>query len=140
MTPELVEKAVWLDSLDRVQKVLSVLNQLYGPDMWLGGLLFADVHGGFLLVVTLNPDSYIALGTPWENLFPANHLRSITLEEACLDWRRYHPWLRGDIPIALRTLKLLPSPCSSENESHPPLAAVRAERDPPIEATEHSHH
>jgi len=137
---ELIEKAVWLDSLDRVQKVLSVLEQIYGGDIWVGGLLFQDVQGGFLLVVTLNPDTYIALGTPWENLFPSSHLRPITLEEACNAWRRYRPWLGGEICTVLRALKLLPSPCSSENESHPPLAAVRAERDPPIEATEHSHH
>lgn len=131
MKSDLIEKAVWLDSLDRVRKVIIVLDQLYGPDMWLGGLLFADVQSGFLLVVTLNPDTYIALGTPWENLFPANHLRSITLEEACLDWRRYRPWLRGNIPIALRELKLLPVTSPSVNERDPPLAEVRAERDPP---------
>lgn len=130
--PEPIEKAVWLDSLDRVHKVISVLEQLYDREMWLGGLLFLDVQGGFLLVVTLNPDTYTALGTPWENLFPANHLRPITLVEACTAWRRYRPWLQGNIPTALRELKLLPGREPSVSESHPPLAAVRAERDPPV--------
>lgn len=133
MKPELIEKAVWLESLDRVHNVIKVLDQLYGSDMWLGGLLFADVMGGFLLVVSLDPDTYIALGTPWENLFPPVHLRSITFEQACINWRRYRPWLGREICTVLRGLRLLPRPCSSVNESHPPLAAVRAERDPPIE-------
>lgn len=137
---ELIDKAVWLDSLDRVHNVINVLGQLYDSEMWLGGLLFQDVQGGFLLVVTLNPDTYIALGTPWENLFPASHLRPITLEEACTAWRRYRPWLGGDICTVLRGLRLLPGPKAPVNESHPPLAVLRAERDPPIEATEHSHH
>jgi hypothetical protein len=131
--PPLIEKAVWLDSLDRVHKVLSVLEQLYDHEMWLGGLLFTDVQGGFLLIVTLNPDTYMALGTPWENLFPSNHLRPITLVEACTNWRRYRPWLGGEICTVLRVLKLLPTRRLPVNESHPPLAAVRAERDPPIE-------
>lgn len=133
MKPDPIEKAVWLDDLERVRKVVSVLGQLYDREMWLGGLLFADVQGGFLLIVTFNPDTYIALGTPWENLFPSNHLRPITLVEACTNWRRYRPWLGGEIRTVLQGLRLLPSPCSSVDESHPPLAAVRAERDPPIE-------
>jgi hypothetical protein len=131
VTTELIEKAVWLDSLERVHNVIKVLDQLYGPDMWLGGLLFRDIQGGFLLVVTLNPDTYIALGTPWENLFPANHLRPITLVEACTDWRRYRPWLDGEICTALRHLRLLPWPYSSVLEEHALLAQLRAERDPP---------
>jgi len=131
--PDLIEKAVWLDDLERVRKVITVLAQLYGPDVWLGGLLFQDVRGGFLLVVTFDPDTYIVLGTHWEDLFPASHQRPITLVEACTDWRRYRPWLAGEICTVLRGLRLLPSPLSSVNESHPPLAAVRAERDPPIE-------
>ena len=128
--PPLVEKAVWLESLERVHNVIKVLDQLYGPDTWIGGVLFADVRGGFLLVVTLDPDTYIALGTPWENLFPPNHLRSITLEEACWDWRRYRAWLAGSICTSLRGLKLLPSPDGAVREDVPSLAAVRAERDP----------
>ena len=131
MSPEPIEKAVWLESLDRVRNVIHVLGQLYDREMWLGGLLFADVQGGFLLVITLNPDTYIALGTPWENLFPPAHLRPITLVEACTDWRRYRPWLGGEICTVLRALRLLPTPQSAADERNPPLAVIQAERDPP---------
>jgi hypothetical protein len=127
----LIEKAVWLADMERVHNVIKVLGQLYRQE-WQGGLLFRDsIQGGFLLVVTLHPDHYAASGTPWETIFPSEHLRSVTLEEACFNSRRYHAWLSGDIPDVLRLLKLLPSPNGSEREDVPSLAAVRAERDPP---------
>jgi hypothetical protein len=126
----LIEKAVWLADMERVHNVIKVLGQLYRQE-WQGGILFRDItQGGFLLVVTLHPDHYAAHGTPWETIFPADHLRSITLVEACTAWRRYRPWLSGDIPDLLRLFKLLPSPNEPEREDVPPLAAVRAERDP----------
>lgn len=106
---ELVEKAVWLESQERVRDVIKLMGRLYDNDIWQGGLLFRDLQGGFLLVVTFNPDTYLALGTPFETLFPASHLRPVTLEEACTQWRRYRPCLSGDMTIALRALKLLPA-------------------------------
>lgn len=134
MIPDLIDKAVWLESMERVLNVIGVLDQLYDSDMWVGGILFRDTLGGFLLVATFDRDTYIALGTPWERLFPPAHLRAITLDEACAQDRRYHPWLRGEIPNTLRLLRLLPSPGPVASERGPSLAQVRAERDPPIEA------
>jgi len=132
----LIEKAVWLADMERVHNVIKVLGQLYRQE-WQGGLLFRDsIQGGFLLVVTLHPDHYAASGTPWETIFPAEHLRSVTLEEACFNSRRYQAWLPVDVHAVLRLLKLLPSPNGSEREDVPPLAAVRAERDPPLRAGE----
>jgi hypothetical protein len=131
MSRQLIEKAVWLESLERVRNVVVVLGQLYDDGMWLGALLFADVQGGFLLVVTFNPVHYPARGTPWESLFPPSHLRPISLVDACTNWRRYHLWLGGEICTPLRRLKLLPTDEAPLSEGHPSLAEVRAERDPP---------
>ena len=125
-----IDKAVWLTDMERVHNVIKVLGQLYDCQIWRGGLLFRDSRGGFLLVVTLNPDTYTARGTPWETIFPAEHLRAITLEQACFDSRRYHAWLAGDTPNLLRWFKLLPSPQGAVREDVPSLAQVRAERDP----------
>jgi hypothetical protein len=130
--PPVIEKAVWLESMERVHNVIQVLHQLYDSDTWQGGILFRDSQGGFLLVVTLNPATYDSLPSRWENLFPANHLRSITVEQACFNHRRYHVWLGGETPYLIRQLMLLPSPSGSVREDVPSLAAVRAERDPPM--------
>jgi hypothetical protein len=130
--PPLIEKAVWLESMERVHNVIRVLEQLYGSDTWQGGILFRDSQGGFLLMVTLNPATYDPLGNRWENLFPPSHLRDVTLEEACFNHRRYHVWLGGESPYIIRQLRLLPSPDGAVREDVPSLAAVRDERDPPI--------
>lgn len=129
--PPLIEKAVWLESMERVRNVIAVIGQLYDCDVWQGGILFRDSRGGFLLVVTLNPGTYTALGTPWETIFPANHLRSITIEQACSNHQRYHVWLGGESLYLIRQLRLLPSPGGVMPENVPSLAQVRAERDPP---------
>jgi hypothetical protein len=126
-----IDKAVWLEDMGRVHNVASVLEQLYGG-IWTGGMLFRDTtQGGFLLVACFDPDTYIALGTPWETLFPPAHLRAVTFEEAGAHWHRYRPWLAGDIISTLRSLRLLPKERPAQSERDPPLAAVRAERDPP---------
>lgn len=109
MSPELIEKAVWLSDLIRARNVIALMDHIYDKDIWTGGMLFIDTRGGFLLVACFDPDSYIALGTPFETLFPEEHLRSVTLEEACFDGRRYRPWLAGDIPNTLRALRILPT-------------------------------
>lgn len=106
---ETIEKAVALESLERVRDVIGHLERLYDRDTWTGGLLFADSRGGFLLVACFNADQYVAFGTPFETLFPERDLRPLTLEEALMDGRRYQPWLMGDIPGVLRGLRLLPA-------------------------------
>lgn len=126
-----IDKAVYLEDLGRVYNVVGVLEHLYTADVWTGGMLFVDTRGGLLLVACFDPDTYTALGTPWETLFPPAHLRSITLEEACAHRQRYRPWLAGDIVTTLRALRLLPRRPAAADECVPPLAAVRAERDPP---------
>lgn len=126
-----IDKAVYIEDLERVYNVVNVLEQLYTADMWTGGMLFVDVQGGFLLVACFDSDTYISLATPWETLFSPGHLRYITLEEACAHRQRYRPWLVGDIVATLRSLRLLPRRPAVVNESVPPLAAVQAERDSP---------
>lgn len=129
--PDTIDKAVYLESLERVYNVIGVLEQLYDADTWTGGMLFVDTQGGFLLVACFDPDTYTALGTPWETLFPPAHLRYLGLEEACAHRQRYRPWLAGDIVNTLRALRLLPRRPAFVDESVPPLAAVQAERDSP---------
>lgn len=128
--PDTIDKAVWLQDIDRVYNVIGVLDQLYDSTIWTGGLLFMDMRGGFLLVACFDPDTYVALGTPWETLFPPDHLRALTLEEACSNSLRYRPWLTGEVVLALRFLKLLPVMPTALSERDPPLAVVQAERDP----------
>lgn len=137
---KVTEKAVWLDSIERAHNVLTVLDQLYSREVWLGGILFRDLHGGFLLVVTFNPDTYKDLGTSWEALFPSAHLRSLSFEDAWADWRRYRPWLAGETLQTIRTMRLLPVPQTAASESHPSLAQIRAERDPPLETAKRPYH
>jgi hypothetical protein len=128
---ETTDKAVWLEDIARVSNVIHVLNQLYDADMWTGGMLFVDTQGGFLLVACFDPDTYVALGTPWETLFPPAALRPLTLQEACAHSSRYRPWLVGDIVNTLRFLRLLPTPVPDSDHDSRLLAAIRAERDPP---------
>lgn len=105
---ETVDKAVWLESLERVQHVIELMEKLYDTNVWTGGMLFQDLQGGFVLVSCFDPDQYVAFGTPFESLCPERDLRALTLEEACANGGRYRPWLAGDIPNVLRMLKLLP--------------------------------
>jgi len=128
--PETVDKAVWLESLGRVEHVIRLMELIYDTNVWTGGLLFQDLQGGFLLVACFDPDQYMAFGTPWERLFPERDLRPLTLEEALANNSRYRPWFTGDITMVLRHLKLLPTLALAPAENHPTLAQIRTERDP----------
>jgi len=106
---ELIDKAVWLDDMERVLNVVELLERVYPSDVWQGGILFQDRQSGFLLIITLDPELYPGEYPQFEGLFPARDLRLVTLEEACFDGGRYRPFLAGGIPDALRHLKLLPT-------------------------------
>lgn len=105
---ETVDKAVWLENIGRVRDVIELMERIYDTNVWTGAMLFQDTQAGFVLVACFDPDQYLAFGTPFERLFPERDLRYITLEEACHNGKRYLPWLGGDIPGALRMMKLLP--------------------------------
>lgn len=106
----LIDRAVWFPSLDQLIKAVKVLDQLYDDlaGTWTGGIVFIDLRGGFLLVVTFDSDLYVSFSPPFESLFPPERLVSITLDDACKNGNRYRAWLGGDIPNTLRVLKLLP--------------------------------
>lgn len=106
---ELIEKAVFLEDFTRVGNVIALLDRLYNRDTWQGGILFVVSGGGFLLVATFDLERYRAAFPAFEALFPERDLRSVTLEEACANRRRYQPWLSGNIAGALRGLRLLPT-------------------------------
>lgn len=108
MTPDLVEKAVWLCDLVRVRNVVQVLTELYDSNTWVGGMVFQDTRSGFLLVATFDRDRYAHRLLPFDIIFEDRDLRSITLAQAMGDHRRYRPFVGGDIPNTLRAVKLLP--------------------------------
>lgn len=105
---ELVDKAVWVDDLERARNVIELLERTYPGPEWTGATLFQDPPAGLVLVCCFDPELYPGDLPAWETLFPARDLRALTLAEACAPSHPLRAYLAGGITDALRRLKLLP--------------------------------
>lgn len=103
-----IDRAVYLEDLERVRDVVELLERTYPGPEWTGALVFEDIHGGLVLVASFDAELYPGALPAWEALFPARDVRELTLRNACAWRRRYHPLLADGAEAILAHLKLLP--------------------------------
>lgn len=105
---ELIDKAVWVEDIDRARNVIWLVECTYPGPEWTGAMLFQDAQGGLVLVCCFDPELYPGALPAWEVLFPARDLRELTMSVACSHSRRFRPYLAGGVALAVSRLKLLP--------------------------------
>jgi hypothetical protein len=106
---ETVDKAVWVEDMERAHDVVDLIERTYPGPEWTGAMLFRDTQGGLVLVCCFDPELYPCDLPAWEALHPPRDVRVLTMADMAADGRRYRPFLEGGLSLVLGRLKLLPT-------------------------------